>query len=176
MDNFNSEVTTNEVVHEPNPTQNQETVDLQIESQDETRRGRKLFVSPKKTPAKRRRPGEDPRVAYAFDVLKNCATKEKDECSTFGEHVASKLRKFDDMTRTKAMHHMNTVLFQIEMEYYSNIAPQQQQQQNFNLASNPSPSTSGHHPSLSAASSRYSSSYSDSMSPLQDYVNTFTDL
>lgn len=178
MDDFNADAPTNEVVDEPIPIKNQETADFPTQSQGEARDTSKVFAAPKKTSAKRRRPGEDPRVAYAFDVLKTCSIKETDECSTFGEHIASKLRKFDDMTRTKAMHHINTVMFQIELDYYRNIAhaPQQQQQQTFTLSPNPSPSTSIHQPSWSPSPLHNTSSYSDSMSPLQDYLSTFTDL
>ncbi|XP_066600793.1 uncharacterized protein [Prorops nasuta] len=81
---------------------------------------RKINSSPAKTKTKKLNTIEDPRVDYAFQMLKNVSSKEKDECQTFGEHIITKLKKLDDKTQAIAMHQINNIMFEIEMEYLNN--------------------------------------------------------
>ncbi|KAF5285486.1 hypothetical protein FQR65_LT13231 [Abscondita terminalis] len=44
---------------------------------------------------------------------------QSDECSIFGEYIATKLRKHDDRTRTILQHRIHNILFQAEMDQFS---------------------------------------------------------
>lgn len=179
MDDLNTaETTPNEEVDQLTPTQTQELSDSPTTSQVELREQTLNIAAPKKALSKKRKAAEDPRVT--FDVLKKVSTKEKDECATFGEHISSKLRKFDDITRATAMHHINTILYQMECEYYTNrkknSAHTAQQQRQIHFTPSPAPSTSDYHPSSSPATLESNSPYSDPVCPLATYVQTFTDI
>lgn len=47
----------------------------------------------------------------------NC--KKKDECDTFGEYIASSLRKHDDRTQSMIKQAINNILFEQEMKKYN---------------------------------------------------------
>ncbi|CAH1955122.1 unnamed protein product [Acanthoscelides obtectus] len=89
----------------------------------------KTFKSPKKRAVKRRKEEEDPRIMQAFGYLQNVASgsasNKRDDCSVYGEHVANKIRKFDDRLKSLAQHRINNILFDLEMSHYnSSAAPQ----------------------------------------------------
>lgn len=79
---------------------------------------RKLFVSPKNT-VRKQKINEDPRITQAYNILDTVANKPRDECSTFGEHISTKLRKFNERQRNILMHKINTLIFEAEMEIYT---------------------------------------------------------
>lgn len=83
---------------------------------------RKIFISPKKVHGKKIQK-EDPRIAEAYNVIKNIANKksqqsEKDESAIFGEYVATQLRKFSAQTHSLVKHKINNILFEAEMGKY----------------------------------------------------------
>lgn len=81
---------------------------------------KKVFRSPKKI-LQKRKATEDPRIDEAFGILKKCASgsQVKDDCTTFGEYMASKLRKLDDHHRALAEHKINNILFEVQMQQLS---------------------------------------------------------
>nr|CAI5821195.1 unnamed protein product [Callosobruchus analis] len=84
-------------------------------------RKRKLFLSPKrKLPLKKKSTEDDPRVAYAYDMLKNITETPKNECTTFGEHIATKLAKFKDPVRSVVIYKINNIIFDAEIGKYNN--------------------------------------------------------
>ncbi|GLV35892.1 hypothetical protein CBL_09890 [Carabus blaptoides fortunei] len=134
---------------------------------------KRIFTSPRK-PMKRKLPREDPRVDYAFSVLKELKNSPKDECSTYGDHVANKLRKFNDSVRAIVMHRINNIIFDAEMGHNTVVHEQQQKESASPHYTESSPSSS-----LSYVNSPHSLilSYVESPqgSPLQEFVQTFTD-
>lgn len=78
----------------------------------------KDFFSPKQTNEKPKLK-EDPRLTRAYNILESVSNVPRDECSTFGEHLVSKLRKFNEQRRSILMHRINNLVFEAEMELYS---------------------------------------------------------
>lgn len=93
-------------------------VDLNDSTQESPRN---MVVSPKNW-GKRKK--EDPRIEEAFQIMKDVAGKKRDECDVFGEHVANKLRKYDNHTRVLVEHHINNILFDADIKMYSQTSPQ----------------------------------------------------
>lgn len=150
------------------------------------------FMSPQ-TISKRRKRGtqDDPRVAEAYGLLKSISNTAKDECATYGDHIACKLRKFDDRVRAVVMHKMNNIIFNAEMgkSNYLNQHQQEYSQQQSNTYNDISPSphflsASECSPNSSQYTDLQTSSHptpspqtyqSEEESSLQSYINTFTD-
>ncbi|KAL1488633.1 hypothetical protein ABEB36_014433 [Hypothenemus hampei] len=78
----------------------------------------KIFISPKKVTAKMKK-REDPRLPHAYNILENISNVPRDECATFGEHITIKLRKFNNHQRSILMHRINGLIFDAEMDLYS---------------------------------------------------------
>lgn len=75
------------------------------------------FVSPKRPAAKRRwRKADDCRIAKTYKTIA------KDEFSTYGEHIANKLRKLDHISCAVIQHKINTLLFEAEMKKYKRVS------------------------------------------------------
>ncbi|XP_046684865.1 uncharacterized protein LOC124370618 [Homalodisca vitripennis] len=99
------------------------------------------FVPPQ--PKKRRRTAiDDPRLAQAYKIMDNATKTTRDECSTFGEHIATKLRKFDDRNRNYLMHKISTLIYETEIEVdtvYTRSPMQQSGESSASRMSTPSP-------------------------------------
>lgn len=54
----------------------------------------------------------------AYKLLKRTVNTKKDECEIYGQYIAEKLRKFDQLSRAQAQHKINNALFEIEMEFF----------------------------------------------------------
>ena len=111
------------------------------------------------------------------------ANAPKDECSTFGQHVATKLKKFDDRVRSVVMHLMNNIIFDAEMGKYNNYGhssvqtppPYAQEPSAYVHTLSPSSTYSAHSiQSQGLSNSQFSDSQS-SLTPLQNYVHSFDD-
>ncbi|XP_023310965.1 uncharacterized protein LOC111691820 [Anoplophora glabripennis] len=166
----------------------EEELTLRQKTKETPTRKRKLFTSPRKQTLKKSVQQEDPRVAAAYDILKNVSNTPKDECFTFGQHIATKLQKFDNRVRSIAMHLMNNIIFDAEMgkynDYQKTSVETHFQSRIPNIdASSPSlyaqesSSSSYVHmpsPSYSAQSYQYNQTEtSETQTPLQDYLHTF---
>ncbi|KAK4874409.1 hypothetical protein RN001_013769 [Aquatica leii] len=79
---------------------------------------RKLFLSPKKQPLRKRKQQEDLRISAANDIFQNVSSTPKNECFTFGQHIAIKIQKFEDRLRSIVMHKINNIIFDAEMGKY----------------------------------------------------------
>ena len=79
----------------------------------------KQFLSPKKK-AKRSKPASaySKREEEAYAVLQQAM--KKDECTTYGEHVANELRDLQPRARTIVKHLINNILFEAAMGKYNN--------------------------------------------------------
>lgn len=60
---------------------------------------------------------EDPRVDEVYSILKTYAEKNKvkDKATTYGEHVANKLRSYTDFIRLNTEHKINCILHESDM-------------------------------------------------------------
>ena len=64
---------------------------------------------------------EDARIGEALSILKTAVAKQtvetrsNDESSTYGQHVANKLRKYSPRVRDMVQYHINTVLYHADM-------------------------------------------------------------
>ncbi|KAG8307660.1 hypothetical protein J6590_016103 [Homalodisca vitripennis] len=99
------------------------------------------FVPPQ--PKKRRTAIDDPRLAQAYKIMDNATKTTRDEFSTFGEHIATKLRKFDDRNRNYLMHKISTLIYETEIEVdtvYTRSPMQQSGESSASRMSTPSPS------------------------------------
>ncbi|KAK4886981.1 hypothetical protein RN001_003252 [Aquatica leii] len=72
----------------------------------------------KETAIKKRKQQEDPRISAAYDILQNVSNTPKDECFTFGQHIATKIQKFEGRLRSIVMHKINNIIFDAEMGKY----------------------------------------------------------
>ncbi|XP_049954026.1 uncharacterized protein LOC126470299 [Schistocerca serialis cubense] len=81
-------------------------------------RKRKVSQSAKQQNMKSKKK-EEPRPMQAYSTLDSVGNIHYDECSTFGEHITTKLRKFDERRRTILMHKINNLIFEEEMCLYS---------------------------------------------------------
>ncbi|XP_060865751.1 uncharacterized protein LOC132941624 [Metopolophium dirhodum] len=68
----------------------------------------------------------DHKIDEAFNILKRSASSFKsnssDECTTYGAHVANKIRSYPPQTRAIVQHYINNILFDADMgryDYYS---------------------------------------------------------
>ncbi|KAG8312702.1 hypothetical protein J6590_018342 [Homalodisca vitripennis] len=126
------------------------------------------FVPPQ--PKKRRRTAiDDPRLAQAYKIMENATKTTRDECSTFGEHIATKLRKFDDRNRNYLMHKISTLIYETEIEVdtvYTRSPMQQNGESSASRMSTPSPS-----PQL-PLQQVYSPPANN---PIQTFINGFVD-
>lgn len=66
---------------------------------------------------------EDPRIAAAFNILtssqeRRLNQKVSDRFSTYGEHVANKLRTYSTRSQAVAEHKINNILFEADMGLY----------------------------------------------------------
>lgn len=82
---------------------------------------RNRFAAPNKTSKKMSQDAS--KIDEAFDILKNVATKTKseeicDNCTDYGKHVASKMRKYSERARCVAQYHINNILFQADMGHF----------------------------------------------------------
>lgn len=79
----------------------------------------KKFLSPNKK-AKRSKPASaySKREEEAYAVLQQAM--KKDECTTYGEHVANELRDLQPRARTIVKHLINNILFDAAMGKYNN--------------------------------------------------------
>lgn len=87
---------------------------------------RKIFVSPKKNP-KRKMVTEDRRLIKAYDIIDSISSEpasSRDECSVYGEHVANKLRKFNERNKAVLIHKINNLIFEAEMEVFNEVSYQ----------------------------------------------------
>lgn len=77
------------------------------------------FLSPKQK-AKRSKPASpySKREEEAYAVLQQAM--KKDECTTYGEHVANELRDLQPRARTIVKHLINNILFEAGMGKYNN--------------------------------------------------------
>lgn len=84
---------------------------------------RKESLSHMKTilPNKKKRIIEDPRVTEAYRILKEVSKKneKRDDCIVYGEHIAHKLRGYDNRTCAIVQYHINNILFEADMGKYS---------------------------------------------------------
>jgi hypothetical protein len=62
---------------------------------------------------------EDPKLSHAYNILESISNIPRDECTTFGEHIVTKLHKFNNQRRSILMHRINNLIFDAEMELYS---------------------------------------------------------
>lgn len=74
---------------------------------------RKRFVSYRQPQKRVKSYIEDPRINEVFNIIKNLRPK-RDETSVFVEHVAFKLRKFNDHLRAEVEHQINNILYSAE--------------------------------------------------------------
>lgn len=65
---------------------------------------------------------EDPRIESAFNFLKT-PIQPPDTCSTFGTHVANKLRSIEGPKREIAEHLINSVFFDMAMGKFDYMMP-----------------------------------------------------
>lgn len=75
------------------------------------------FVSPMEI-LRKRSSSTDRYLHKPYKVLKQNSVSQKDECAIYGEYIAEKLRKFDELSRAQAQHKINNVLFEIEMAFF----------------------------------------------------------
>lgn len=82
----------------------------------------KQFLSPMKK-AKRSKPlsPHSKREEEAYAVLQQAM--KKDECTTYGEHVANELRALQPRPRSIVKHLINNILFEAAMGKYNNDGP-----------------------------------------------------
>ncbi|XP_072384669.1 uncharacterized protein [Diabrotica undecimpunctata] len=78
---------------------------------------RQVLATPNRS--KKQKNTDDPRLIRAFNILDSVTNVSRDECSTFGEHITEKLRKFTDHKRSILMHKINHLIYDAEMELYS---------------------------------------------------------
>lgn len=64
---------------------------------------------------------EDGRLTKAYEIIDSISSQPalRDECLVYGEHVAIKLRKFNEHRRAILMHKINSLIFEAEMEVYN---------------------------------------------------------
>lgn len=76
----------------------------------------KRFASPKQK-KKKIKTDEDPRVDEVYSILKTYSEKSKlkDNATTYGEHVANKLRSYSDFIRLNTEHKINYILHESDM-------------------------------------------------------------
>ncbi|XP_049773820.1 uncharacterized protein LOC126161786 isoform X1 [Schistocerca cancellata] len=55
-----------------------------------------------------------------FEILKPSAAASTDAYVTFGQHIANELRKYDPTTLAQVKHAINNVIYEADMERYSN--------------------------------------------------------
>lgn len=98
-------------------TSREEFAECAATNEEGKSRKRRVFQSGRRPNTKSNKKDE-PRITQACGSLNNVVNTQ-DECSTFGEHIASKLRKFDERRRTILMHQINNLIFEEEMCLYS---------------------------------------------------------
>lgn len=173
MEDDNIQLFSNETIisNESRRGTNEPSTVPEIEADSSKRK--RVFLSPKK-PNKKIQKREDPRLTHAYNILENVSNTPRDECTTFGEHVISKLRKFNERRRSILMHKINNLIFDAEMELYSQQEYVQHRPVYSNYASStPSPS-SVTPPAISPTTEQLHDS--SQFNTLQDYVNTYTTL
>lgn len=74
------------------------------------------FVSPMDIIKKRRGPS-DGYSKNPYKKMKYSVINKKDECTIYGEYIAEKLRKLDEISRAQAQHKLNNILYEIEMDF-----------------------------------------------------------
>lgn len=129
---------------------------------------RKIFVSPKKVTIKRKKSNDSDR-----DVIQNLQNimqdisdkrqtkKKKNDCTIFGEFIASKLEQFDDRMKTILQHQISTLLFNAELSHKFQPSANQSQE-----TSNPQFSTSlPHFQSIYSMPPQSTGTYHASTSP-----------
>lgn len=75
------------------------------------------FVSPLDI-IKKRRTSTDGNGKNSYKKMKYSVLNKKDECTIYGEYIAEKLRKLDEISRAQAQHKVNNILYEIEMEFF----------------------------------------------------------
>lgn len=74
--------------------------------------GREKSIAPKRT----RKGYSSSREEEAYNILKNAC--QRDDCSTYGEHVANELRNLSSRARIMVKHVINNALFEAAMGKY----------------------------------------------------------
>lgn len=118
---------------------------------------------------RRRTAVDDPRLAQAYNLMDNATKTPRDECSTFGEHIATKLRKFDDRKRNYLMHKISTLIYETEIEVdtvYIRSPMQHSGESSASRMSTPSPSPT---PPLQQVYNPPANN------PLQTFISAFVD-
>lgn len=75
------------------------------------------FVSPLDI-IRKRRTSPEPFSRRSHKLFKSTISIKRDEIAIYGEYIAEKLRKFDDISRAQIQHKINNVLFEFEMEFF----------------------------------------------------------
>jgi hypothetical protein len=72
-------------------------------------------------PSRKRKEDEDRNLNAAFELLKSCTStaQNNDECQQFGNLVATKLRKFDDMSRSLLQNEIFGIFLRAERALYN---------------------------------------------------------
>lgn len=89
------------------------------------RHGRRLTRLKRLVPVQREvnNPHTDSKLLEMLRLLKKSdISKKKDECDSFGEYIATSLRKHDDRTQSMIKQAINNILFEQEMKKYSNYS------------------------------------------------------
>jgi len=86
----------------------------------------KVFVSPQKPKGlKRKKVEEDPRITETYKIIKDILEKRqtpkvKNDCTIFGEYIASKLQLFDQRTRALLQNQISSIICHTEIDYICN--------------------------------------------------------
>lgn len=132
----------------------------------------KQFLSPKKR-AKRSKPASpySKREEEAYAVLQQAM--KKDECTTYGEHVANELRDLQPTARTIVKHLINNILFEAAMGKYNNDGSSTSYHGNMTTTSTSTSSYLSRPPSIQSLSPRAASD--DEEQPLGSEFTVLTD-
>lgn len=71
-------------------------------------------------PRAKRSKTTDPLLEKAQNIIRDAGEKKRNEYAGFGEHIANKLSKYDDYTRTQAESKIMQILFECDMSMYRN--------------------------------------------------------
>lgn len=96
-------------------------------AEETTHRPKKKVVMPRKHKVMKRtidrvvpKSSLDSKLLEALKILKKSdLSKKKDECDTFGEYIATSLRKHDEWTQSMIKQAINNILFEQEMKKYN---------------------------------------------------------
>ncbi|KAI5652148.1 alcohol dehydrogenase transcription factor myb/SANT-like domain-containing protein [Phthorimaea operculella] len=109
----------------------------------------------------------DPLLEKAENIIRDAGGKKRNEYASFGEHIANKLSKYDDYTRTQAEFKIMQILFECDMSMYR-TRPTSSRSQYSDLSTPPPPSPQNS--SRDGASTSQSQYYDITALPLQNNV------